>query len=504
MYDLRSAFIPAPGKRMIVADYEALEMRILADQAGEADMIDIFLSGKDIHAGNGSLVFGFPYEDIMYAKDLDDAQWADLKSDPDRRTYLKSCKSARSDAKTVCFGLNYGMQAFNLSKKLKCSVPEAKAKMEQYLDRYPSVRNFFQDAVQIVLDTGFAFTYLGRRRTLTDIDADSKFLRNRAERQASNLPIQGCIPKSTRILTKHGMVPIGDAPENGVVWTGAKWAPYTKLNRGECELATIELANGQLLECDTRHSVLVLEDGAYLFKEWKELKEGDDVCISKAEPLEFSAPNPAIDAPIMTQPLHVRKKQVVWLFGVFGQGTSISLTCDINALRDIQTLLRTVGVESTVSQCDGRCTIDVDAAQLAHRVGFNPHKIDFAVPTVDNRPYATSKVVATKALGVVETTYTLSVDDPLHRFDSEGVISKNSAADVAKMAMIRCDQSQLNEYGWTMLSQVHDELIFEGPPETTREATQLVTECMEHPFDRDLKVPLKISIKDGNSWAEAK
>lgn len=90
---------------MIVADYEALEMRILADQANEPDMIDIFRKGLDIHAGNGSMVFGYPYADIMTAKDMDDKVWDALKkNDKDKYDYLKSCKRARGDAKTICFG----------------------------------------------------------------------------------------------------------------------------------------------------------------------------------------------------------------------------------------------------------------------------------------------------------------------------------------------------------------------------------------------------------------
>jgi hypothetical protein len=74
----------------------------------------------------------------------------------------------------------------------------------------------------------------------------------------------------------------------------------------------------------------------------------------------------------------------------------------------------------------------------------------------------TSQLRAKRVQGTTAETYTLSVDDPLHRFDSEGVISKNTAAEVAKLAMIQCDEARLDlHYGADMLLQVHDELIFE-------------------------------------------
>ncbi|MHA2069150.1 MAG: DNA polymerase, partial [Candidatus Thorarchaeota archaeon] len=183
--------------------------------------------------------------------------------------------------------LNYGMKEKNLAGRLGCTEEEAKEKMEQYMDRYPAVRRFFQMAVEIARETNHAFTYLGRRRILPDIHSYKNDARWNAERIASNVPIQGCLPASTKILTNFGYIPIGDAPIKGTVWTGTRWAEYDLLDRGRCELAELELSNGQVLTCDTRHELLVLEEGEYRFKKWVELEEEDDVCLSLAVPLEF-------------------------------------------------------------------------------------------------------------------------------------------------------------------------------------------------------------------------
>ena len=83
------------------------------------------------------------------------------------------------------------MQKWTLAKRLKCTPDEAQEKIDRYMETYPAVAHYFQQAVQIVRDTGYGFTLLGRRRYLPDIVANSNEERSRAERQASNLPIQG-------------------------------------------------------------------------------------------------------------------------------------------------------------------------------------------------------------------------------------------------------------------------------------------------------------------------
>jgi len=270
-FKIRKAFTCEPGNCLIVADYEQLEMRLLAAAAMEQDMIDIFLKGWDIHMGNASLVFGLPYEDIANAKKTDKKVKEGLLPESEMTEYVHKCLYARQAAKTIGFGLNYGMGAKRLAATLGRTVEEAEALIDQYMSRYPTVKQFFKDSTNTALEYGYAFTILGRRRFLPGIKSNRMVDRSRAERQASNLPIQG------------------------------------------------------------------------------------------------------------------------------------------------------------------------------------------------------------------------------------------TAADVAKMAMIRCDEANLHDrFGWHMISQVHDELIFEGPEETVDDVIPIVRECMMHPLPTDLAVPLTISIGKGHTWVDAK
>lgn len=182
-YGLRMAFIAGKGKKLICSDYNALEMRLLAAASLEKDMIQIFLDGKDIHMGNASLVYGIPYEDIKRAKDTPKDQ---------QTAYMKECLKRRSAVKIVGFGLNYGMQPPLLAKNLGCSIEVAEATRNAYLNRLPAVRQYYDAAIQEVYDMyGQSFSLMGRRRMLSDILSDKRYLQSRAERQATNMPIQG-------------------------------------------------------------------------------------------------------------------------------------------------------------------------------------------------------------------------------------------------------------------------------------------------------------------------
>lgn len=207
IFELRNAFIADAGTKIICGDYSQLEMRLLAAASLEQEMCDIFRKNLDIHMGNASLVFGYEYGDMERSKKVDkftkeqnlsmEDAVAEVFGADDTRTVtelcklVKACLRARSDVKTIGFGLNYGMKEHTLATRMGCSVEEAKAKMEQYMARYPAVRQFFEEAVQEARLTGFAFTILGRRRRLTEIWSTNRAERNQAERQAVNMPIQG-------------------------------------------------------------------------------------------------------------------------------------------------------------------------------------------------------------------------------------------------------------------------------------------------------------------------
>lgn len=190
-HGLRRSFICNEGNCLIVADYQALEMRLLAAASMEEKMCNVFHEKKDIHMGNASLIFNIPYDDIVKAKKIDGAVKSGELSDSALTDYVRYCLTIRQRAKTLGFGLNYGMKAKKLARGMGCSTEEAEETMNMYMATYPAVKQFFEEAVDDVRATGFAFTILGRRRRLSDIWSSSEMDRWKAERQGSNLPIQG-------------------------------------------------------------------------------------------------------------------------------------------------------------------------------------------------------------------------------------------------------------------------------------------------------------------------
>lgn len=603
---LRSAFVASPGRKLAVFDFNQLEMRLLAAAAREKDMIDIFLRGWDIHMGNASLMMNIPYDEIKAAKKID----GDVKDGKLPESALtervRFCLAARAAAKNIGFGLNYGMGPNKLANDLGISLPEAIAKVAAYKQTYPAVSKFYEEAVRIARRTGYAFTILGRRRNLPGIASSRNDERARAERQAINVEIQGCLPASTKILTSQGYLPIGQAPDSGIVWTGTSWAPYSKLDRGEAELAELHLSNGQTLRCDVRHQVLTQSDG-YTFKHFNDLREGDHICMSLALPNEFgrqyadkahyywmgfglgnawssggdnhrntisftfgdrklkyckeekaaefekyaqsslgvrtqksyvsdgeisitlenasvrrhfeslgypwgqTAHYKRVPTTVWTSTLENRKAFLLGLLDAdryFHQSNPHIHLCQRPVLEELQILFRTVGVESTIrGPYENRWRLCLVGSQCSRYLGYGRPRA-MRLPMLVPRPptmYATRTLVKKVALGARETTYTLSVDNPGHRFDSEGIISKNSAADVVKMAQIRLDQACLDQrYGFFPLLNVHDELVFEGPEETIEPAMRDIKDWMEHSFFIDLDVPLTVAAGKGDDWHHAK
>lgn len=203
-FGLRGAFIADEGDVLIVGDYEQLEMRLLGCATvtaerpeGERDLINIFLSGKDIHMGNAELVFGIPYDDLKAAKNLDKR----VKNEEIPKDSLKhllpgghsaeACLKARSAIKAVGFGLNYGMKENKLARQIGTTKEEAKEIMDRYMARYPAVKDFYAAAIEETRQTGYAFTIQGRRRFLPEIASHNTYDRYQAERQAVNAQIQG-------------------------------------------------------------------------------------------------------------------------------------------------------------------------------------------------------------------------------------------------------------------------------------------------------------------------
>ncbi|MAZ25929.1 MAG: DNA polymerase I [Cytophagaceae bacterium] len=164
--EVRKAFIPrSEDYILLAADYSQIELRIIAALSEEENMIKAFQEGQDIHASTAAKVFNVALEDVT--------------------------REQRSNAKTVNFGIIYGVSAFGLSNQTALSRAESKELIDTYYKTYPKLRNYISEQVDFARDNGYVSTVLGRRRYLKDINSGNAVVRGAAERNAVNAPIQG-------------------------------------------------------------------------------------------------------------------------------------------------------------------------------------------------------------------------------------------------------------------------------------------------------------------------
>lgn len=164
--EVRKAFIPRNEDYVLLAaDYSQIELRIIAALSEEETMIKAFQHGEDIHASTAAKVFNVPIEEVTHEQ--------------------------RSNAKTVNFGIIYGVSAFGLSNQTDLSRKEAKELIDTYYATYPKLRNYISKQVDFAREHGYVETVLHRRRYLKDINSRNAIVRGAAERNAVNAPIQG-------------------------------------------------------------------------------------------------------------------------------------------------------------------------------------------------------------------------------------------------------------------------------------------------------------------------
>jgi DNA polymerase-1 len=161
----RQAFVPSPGRRLLVADYDQVELRAIAHLTGDPGLTAAFAAGEDIHRTVASRVFGIDRDEVTHGQ--------------------------RSTAKMVSYGLAYGMEAYGLSQRLGVPVEEAQVILQAFFDGFPSVRAYMDRAVAEARDAGYTVTAFGRRRPLPDLTSTNYQQRQAAERQAMNAGIQG-------------------------------------------------------------------------------------------------------------------------------------------------------------------------------------------------------------------------------------------------------------------------------------------------------------------------
>ena len=161
----RRAFLPREGWDLLVADYNQIELRVIAHLASDPGLIEAFENGTDIHTTTAARVFGVGMEDVTSAQ--------------------------RNRAKMVSYGLAYGMEAFGLAQRLNVPVPEAAGILNAYFDAFPSVRAYMDDTVEEARKKGYTETLFGRRRNIPELASSNFRVRQAGERQAMNAGIQG-------------------------------------------------------------------------------------------------------------------------------------------------------------------------------------------------------------------------------------------------------------------------------------------------------------------------
>jgi DNA polymerase-1 len=181
----RKAFVPSAGRRLLVADYDQVELRAIAHLSGDPGLTAAFEAGEDIHRTVASRVFAVQRDEVTGAQ--------------------------RSTAKMVSYGLAYGMEAYGLSQRLSVPVEEAQAILQAFFEGFPSVREYMERAVSEARNAGYTMTAFGRRRPLPDLVSTNYQVRQAAERQAMNAGIQGLAAD----LFKVALIRLDSGLENG-------------------------------------------------------------------------------------------------------------------------------------------------------------------------------------------------------------------------------------------------------------------------------------------------
>ena len=175
--EIRKCFIPEPGCLFFSADYSQIELRVMAHLSGDKNMIEAFREGYDIHAATAARIYKEKIEDVS--------------------------RDQRTKAKRANFGIIYGITVFGLAERLEISRDEAKQLIDGYFETFPDVQAYMEKAKELAREHGYAETFFHRRRYLPDITSHNATVRNFAERNAINAPIQGSAADIIKIAMVH-------------------------------------------------------------------------------------------------------------------------------------------------------------------------------------------------------------------------------------------------------------------------------------------------------------
>ena len=175
--EIRKAFIPEPGCLFFSADYSQIELRVMAHLSQDAQMIEVFREGKDLHAATAANIYKKPIEEIT--------------------------RDERTKSKRANFGIIYGITVFGLAERLDIPRDEAKMLIDGYFATFPQVHDYMEQSKQVARQQGYVTTLFGRRRYLPDINSANATVRGFAERNAINAPIQGTAADIIKVAMIH-------------------------------------------------------------------------------------------------------------------------------------------------------------------------------------------------------------------------------------------------------------------------------------------------------------
>ena len=184
--EIRAAFVPRDDDHLLLAaDYSQIELRVMAELSGDKAMMEAFVSGTDIHAMTAAQAYKVELDDVT--------------------------REMRDKAKTVNFGIIYGISAFGLQQRLNIPRKEATALIDNYFEKYPGVQEYIDTSIAFAQKHGYVKTQSGRRRYIRDINSRSRTARNAAERLAMNSPSQG----TAADMLKLAMIKVHHALKEG-------------------------------------------------------------------------------------------------------------------------------------------------------------------------------------------------------------------------------------------------------------------------------------------------
>jgi DNA polymerase I len=171
--EIRKAFIPSPGFKILSADYSQIELRVMAEITQDENLINAFLNNEDIHTSTASKVFGVTPKEVT--------------------------SDMRRKAKEINFGIMYGIGPFGLKSRLEITQTEAKNIIDNYFIKYPGIKKYMDNTIAEAREKGYVQTLLGRRRYFKNINSKNATLRQLEERAAINMPIQGTAAEMIKV-----------------------------------------------------------------------------------------------------------------------------------------------------------------------------------------------------------------------------------------------------------------------------------------------------------------